>query len=132
MKNSNDESVAEEKEIFQEALNYAKDLGDKKYELNCIASLGILDGQKQFESFKGMFDQKMNSEQSKLRESRVINKLKQQETKNIKIESVDEVENDDEEISKESKKQEKTEERSKKESVKEDLPESDYEEDQEE
>lgn len=40
----NKDSIAEEKEIFNEALNFAQNLGDKKYELNCIASLGILDG----------------------------------------------------------------------------------------
>lgn len=57
-----------------------------------------------------MFDQKMSLEQSQLRESRVIKKLKEQETKNIKIESVDEVENDDEEVlTEESKKEEKQE-----------------------
>ena len=137
MKNTNEESVAEEKVIFQEALNYAKDLGDKKYELNCIASLGILDGQKQFESFKGMFDQKMSFEQSQLRESRVIDKLRQEESKNIKIESVKEEEDTEEnevikEVSDESKKQENSKEkegeRSVKKSVKEELPDSDAEE----
>lgn len=48
------DSAETEKEIFKEALDYAINLGDKKYELSCIASLGILDGQIAFENFKNI------------------------------------------------------------------------------
>ena len=38
-------------DLFQEALDYAKKLGDKKYATSCIASLGILKGTEDFEKF---------------------------------------------------------------------------------
>lgn len=38
-------------ELFREALDYAKKIGDKKYTTNCIASLGILAGTQKFEEF---------------------------------------------------------------------------------
>lgn len=39
------------KEIFHEALDFAQQLDDSKYMVNCIASLGILEGENQFSKF---------------------------------------------------------------------------------
>ena len=38
-------------DLFREALDFAKKIGDKKYTTNCIASLGILAGTQKFEEF---------------------------------------------------------------------------------
>lgn len=38
-------------DLFKEALDYAKKIGDKKYTTSCIASLGILAGTQKFEEF---------------------------------------------------------------------------------
>lgn len=39
------------KDLFHEALEYAEELDDSKYSLNCLASLGILDGEHKFGQF---------------------------------------------------------------------------------
>lgn len=38
-------------DLFMEALDYAKKIGDKKYTTSCIASLGILAGTQKFDEF---------------------------------------------------------------------------------
>jgi hypothetical protein len=46
MKNEENSSVhIDAKEIFHEALDFAQQLDDSKYMVNCIASLGILEGE---------------------------------------------------------------------------------------
>jgi hypothetical protein len=43
--------VEDAEQLFNEALGFATKLGDKKYALNCIASLGIMNGSNAFENF---------------------------------------------------------------------------------
>ena len=50
-KMKNKESKQEAEDLFKEALSYAEQLDDDKYSLNCVASLGILEGERQFEAF---------------------------------------------------------------------------------
>lgn len=50
MKNSKNQGA---KELFKEALSYAEELDDHKYTLNCVASLGILEGERRFNDFLG-------------------------------------------------------------------------------
>lgn len=52
MKNELNSAVpVDAKDLFNEAMQYAEELDDSKYSLNCIASLGILDGEQKFNKF---------------------------------------------------------------------------------
>jgi len=42
-------------ELFEEAFEYAKTLGDHKYAMNCLCNLGIMEGGRDFEEFSGNF-----------------------------------------------------------------------------
>jgi hypothetical protein len=47
----NAEVKEDAQDLFKEALTYAEELDDSKYSLNCMASLGILQGEKKFDDF---------------------------------------------------------------------------------
>ena len=47
----NNESI----ELFEEAFDYAKALGDQKYAMNCLCNLGIMEGGREFDLFAQNF-----------------------------------------------------------------------------
>lgn len=42
-------------DLFEEAFDYAKTLGDEKYAMNCLCNLGIMEGGRDFEQFSSNF-----------------------------------------------------------------------------
>lgn len=53
--NRSDEKEEQEKQIYKEALKFAEKVGDKQYALNCVASIGIMDGERSFNEFAKSF-----------------------------------------------------------------------------
>jgi len=49
------EQVNDSQELFEEAFDYAKTLGDHKYAMNCLCNLGIMEGGREFEMFATNF-----------------------------------------------------------------------------